>query len=115
MNSGSNKIHISTQQSSIVLDLDRLVSCESDNSKVKLVYSNNHTVRINVGLVELYDILLGKSSHFVKVSDKHIVNLRYISNLNELDDNILEMTNRLKIRISDTVRQSFINQLNKHY
>ncbi len=103
------KISLHTSNKIIVVDLDTIIRCKSDNNYTEFFMENGQKILVGKTLKYFADLL--KESQFLRVHQSHLVNLQYIKEFIKSDGGYLLLKNKKTIPVSVRKRSEVINAL----
>ncbi len=105
------KISLNTQEKIIVVSLDDIIRCESDNNYTIFYLSNGEKILVAKTLKTYADLL--KDSGFIRVHQSHLVNKKFIKEFIKSDGGYLLLTNKKTIPVSVRKRAEVIETIQK--
>lgn len=94
---------------SLVHNINDIVHCESDNNYCKVEFINGRSELISKPLISMERAL--SDSGFVRIHQKHLINLRYLTKHQTGNNARVYLTNGKDYSISDTYQRSFNERL----
>ena len=97
-NQKPKKISLHTLEKIIIVDLDDIIRCESDNNNTIFYLKNESKIFVTKTLKYFSDML--KAYDFIRVHQSHLVNLQYIHSFIKSDGGYLLMQNKKTVPVS---------------
>ncbi len=110
-NSRPKKISLSTSDKIIVVNLDDIVRCKSDNNYTEFFLTDNQKILVGKTLKYFADML--KEFDFIRVHQSHLINIQYIKEFIKSDGGYLVLKNKITIPVSVRKRNEVIHILEK--
>ncbi|MDO6813842.1 LytR/AlgR family response regulator transcription factor [Tenacibaculum soleae] len=110
-NQRPQKISLSTSDKIIVVNLDDIIRCKSDNNYTEFFLIENQKILVGKTLKYFADML--KEFDFIRVHQSHLVNTQYIKEFIKSDGGYLVLKNKKTIPVSVRKRQEVILKLEK--
>ena len=110
-NSRPKKISLSTSDKIIVVNLDYIVRCKSDNNYTEVFLIDNQKILVGKTLKYFADML--KEFEFIRVHQSHLINIQYIKEFIKSDGGYLVLKNKITIPVSVRKRNEVINILER--
>ena len=110
-NQRPQKISLSTSDKIIVVNLDDIIRCKSDNNYTEFFLIENQKILVDKTLKYFADML--KEFDFIRVHQSHLVNTQYIKEFIKSDGGYLVLKNKKTIPVSVRKRQEVILKLEK--
>lgn len=104
-----NKISLHTLDKIIVVSLENIVRCESDNNNTKFHINDGQMVFVTKTLKYFSDML--KTHDFLRVHQSHLVNISYISAFIKTDGGYLMLKNGKTVPVSVRKKSEVIDIL----
>ncbi|QXP74746.1 response regulator transcription factor [Tenacibaculum sp. AHE15PA] len=105
------KISLSTSDKIIVVNLDDIVRCKSDNNYTEFFLIDNQKILVGKTLKYFADML--KEFEFIRVHQSHLINIQYIKEFIKSDGGYLVLKNKITIPVSVRKRNEVIHILEK--
>ncbi len=109
-NQRPKKISLHTMEKIVVVDLDDIVRCESDNNYTKFFFSDRSKILVTKTLKSYADML--KNYQFLRVHQSHLVNVKYVKEFMKSDGGYLILRNKETVPVSVRKRTEVIEALN---
>lgn len=109
-NQRPKKISLHTLDKIVVVDLDDIVRCESDNNYTKFFFQDKSSILVTKTLKYFSDML--KSYQFIRVHQSHLVNIKYIKAFIKSDGGYLILKDKNTVPVSVRKRSEVIEALN---
>ncbi|PKH50880.1 DNA-binding response regulator [Tenacibaculum sp. Bg11-29] len=110
-NQRPQKISLNTSDKIIIVNLDDIIRCKSDNNYTEFYLINNQKILVGKTLKYFADIL--KEFDFLRVHQSHLVNIQYIKEFIKSDGGYLVLKNKKTVPVSVRKRNEVINTLEK--
>lgn len=111
-NKKPQKISLHTSDKIIVVNLDNIVHCKSDNNYTEFFMQNEQKILVSKTLKYFADML--KEYQFLRVHQSHLVNLQYVKEFIKSDGGYIVLTNKKTIPVSVRKRSEVIEAI-KHF
>lgn len=108
-NQRPKKISLHTSEKIVVVNLDDIVRCQSDNNYSEFFMKDGQKILVSKTLKYFADML--KEYQFLRVHQSHLVNLQYIKEFIKSDGGYLVLQNKTTIPVSVRKRQEVIAAL----
>ena len=105
------KISLNTSDKIIVVNLDDIVRCKSDNNYTEFFLIDNQKILVGKTLKYFADML--KEFEFIRVHQSHLINIQYIKEFIKSDGGYLVLKNKITIPVSVRKRNEVIHILEK--
>lgn len=105
------KISLHTLDKIVVVSLDEIIRCKSDNNYTTFYFDNGSKIMVTKTLKYFTDLL--KESHFLRVHQSHLVNTKFIKEYIKSDGGYLVLKNKSTIPVSIRKRAEVIKSLEK--
>jgi len=92
-----------------VIQLDDIIKCESSNNYTTFFLKSNEKIMVSKSINNYEKIL--SESHFCRVHNQHIVNLKYIKKYVKGRGGYIVMTNDMHIDVSESRKKDFLTKL----
>jgi two-component system LytT family response regulator len=92
------KISLHTLDKIIVVSLDEIIRCKSDNNYTTFYFENGSKIMVTKTLKYFADLL--KESHFLRVHQSHLVNTKYIKEYIKSDGGYLVLQDKSTVPVS---------------
>ncbi len=109
-NQRPKKISLHTLDKIIVVDLNDIVRCKSDNNYTEFYFKDGTKTLVTKTLKTFSDLL--KSYQFLRVHQSHLVNIHYIKAFIKSDGGYLVLKNKHTVPVSTRKRGEVIEALN---
>jgi two-component system LytT family response regulator len=109
-NQRPKKISLHTLEKIVVVDLDEIVRCESDNNYTKFYFQDGSKILVTKTLKSFSDML--KNYQFLRVHQSHLVNVKYVKAFVKSDGGYLILKNKDTVPVSVRKRTEVIEALN---
>ena len=106
----SKKISLTTSEKIIVVNLDDIIRCESDNNYTTFYLENNQKILVSKTLKYYADLL--KGNEFLRVHQSHLINTKYIKEYIKSDGGYLLLKDTTTIPVSVRKKNEVIEALN---
>ena len=103
------KISLHTLDKIIVVSLEEIVRCQSDNNYTTFYFDNGSKIMVTKTLKYFADLL--KESAFLRVHQSHLVNMKYIKEFIKTDGGYLMLTDKSNVPVSARKRPEVIKAL----
>jgi len=103
------KISLHTTDKIMVIDLDDIIRCQSDNNYTEFYLKDEKKILAGKTLKYFADML--QEYHFLRVHQSHLVNLNYIKEFIKSDGGYLLLKDKKTVPVSVRKRQEVINKL----
>ena len=110
-NQRPKKISLSTSDKIIVVNLDDIIRCKSDNNYTEFFLIDNQKILVGKTLKYFADML--KEFDFIRVHQSHLINIQYIKEFIKSDGGYLVLKNKITIPVSVRKRNEVIQKLEK--
>jgi two-component system LytT family response regulator len=107
----NKKIILKTTENIYLLDLNNIVSCESDNNYTNVYTTNGEKILVSKTLKEYDNLLAGCG--FYRVHKSYLINLVHIKRFEKQDGGYIILTNDLKIPVASRKREEMLELLEK--
>mgnify|MGYP005993393171 CR=1 FL=1 len=104
------KISLHTLDKIIVVALEEIIKCKSDNNYTTFFFNNGTKLMVTKTLKYFADLL--KESQFLRVHQSHLVNTKYIKEYIKSDGGYLVLTDKSTVPVSVRKRAEIIEALN---
>ncbi|MFD2567822.1 LytR/AlgR family response regulator transcription factor [Pseudotenacibaculum haliotis] len=109
-NQRPKKISLHTLDKIVVVDLDDIVRCESDNNYTQFFFQDGSKILVTKTLKSFSDML--KNYQFLRVHQSHLVNIKYVKAFIKSDGGYLILKNKNTVPVSVRKRAEVIEALN---
>lgn len=109
-NQRPKKISLHTLDKIVVVDLDEIVRCESDNNYTKFFFQDGSRILVTKTLKFFSDML--KNYQFLRVHQSHLVNVKYVKEFIKSDGGYLVLKDKNTVPVSVRKRTEVIEALN---
>jgi two-component system LytT family response regulator len=104
------KISLATSEKIIVVNLDEIIRCESDNNYTTFYLKNNQKILVSKTLKYYADLL--KENAFLRTHQSHLINTMYIKEYVKADGGYLVLKDKTAIPVSVRKRNDVMQTLN---
>ncbi len=105
------KISLHTLDKIVVVSLDEIIRCKSDNNYTTFYFENGTKIMVTKTLKFYADLL--KDNSFLRVHQSHLVNTKYIKEFIKSDGGYLVLKDKSTVSVSVRKRAEVIEALNK--
>jgi two-component system LytT family response regulator len=105
-----NKISLHTSDKIIVVNIEDIIHCKSDNNYTTFYFSDASKILVSKTLKYYADML--KEVGFLRVHQSHLINIKYIKEFIKSDGGYLILTDESNIPVSVRKRQEILKILN---
>lgn len=105
------KISLHTQDKIIVVTIEDIIRCESDNNYTQFYFKDGSKVLVSKTLKTYSDML--KDNAFLRVHQSHLINLKFIKEFIKSDGGYLLLTDKSTIPVSVRKRAEVIEAIRK--
>ena len=109
-NQRPKKISLHTLEKIVVVDLDEIVRCESDNNYTQFFFQDGSKILVTKTLKFFSDML--KNHQFLRVHQSHLINVKYVKAFIKSDGGYLILKNKDTVPVSVRKRTEVIEALN---
>lgn len=114
-NVGSNasephKIVLSTAEKIHVVEVDRIIRCESDNYYTRFYFSNGEKLLISKTLKENEELL--GAHNFIRPHKSHLINVKYIQSFKRNDGGFIILSDGSEVPVSRRKKEKIIDIIN---
>ena len=109
-NQRPKKISLHTSDKILVVNLDDIVHCKSDNNYTEFFMKDDKKILVGKTLKYFADML--KEYGFLRVHQSHLVNLQYIKEFIKSDGGYIVLTNKKTVPVSVRKKNDVINAIN---
>ncbi len=109
-NQRPKKISLHTLDKIIVVDLDDIVRCQSDNNYTQFFFQDGSKILVTKTLKSFSDML--KNYQFLRVHQSHLVNVKYVKAFMKSDGGYLVLKDKNTVPVSVRKRAEVIDALN---
>ena len=106
-----SKLILSTSSGLHIIDLDEIVRCESSNNYTTFFLTSGKKIVVSKS-IQTYENLL-KDSHFCRIHNKHIVNLKFIKKYVRGRGGYVQLSNGEQIEVSEGRKKYFLEKLSR--
>jgi two-component system LytT family response regulator len=107
----NKKIILKTTDNIYLLDLNHIISCESDNNYTNVYTSDGAKIMVSKTLKEYENLLAGCG--FYRVHKSYLINLAHIKRFEKQDGGYIILTNDLKIPVASRKRDEMLELLER--
>jgi len=104
-----SKLILPTSSGLHIIDLDEIIRCESSNNYTTFFLTTGKKIVVSKS-IQTYEKLL-KDSHFCRIHNKHIVNLKFIKKYVRGRGGYVVLTNGEQIEVSEGRKKGFLDKL----
>lgn len=105
------KISLHTLDKIVVVSLDEIIRCQSDNNYTTFYFENGTKLMVTKTLKFYADLL--KDNSFLRVHQSHLVNTKYIKEFIKSDGGYLVLKDKSTVSVSVRKRAEVIEMLSK--
>ena len=105
-NLAPKKISLHTSGKIVIVSLDEIIRCQSDNNYTTFYFENNTKLLVSKTLKFFADLL--KSNHFLRVHQSHLINTKYIKEYIKSDGGYLVLKDKSTVPVSVRKRAEVI-------
>ena len=105
------KISLHTLDKIMVVSLDEIVRCKSDNNYTTFYFENGHKIMVTKTLKFYADLL--KENSFLRVHQSHLVNTKYIKEFIKADGGYLVLKDKITVPVSVRKRAEVLKAIEK--
>mgnify|MGYP001057525852 CR=1 FL=1 len=109
INNQPKKISLATSEKIVVVSLDEIIRCESDNNYTTFYLENNTKILVSKTLKYYADLL--KDNNFLRVHQSHLINTKFIKEFIKSDGGYLMLTDKTSIPVSVRKRSEVLEAL----
>lgn len=109
-NQRPKKISLHTSDKILVVNLDDIINCKSDNNYTEFFMNDGKKILVGKTLKHFADML--KEYGFLRVHQSHLVNLQYIKEFIKSDGGYIVLTNKATVPVSVRKKNEVINVIN---
>jgi len=109
-NNNPKKISLATSEKIMVVSLDEIIRCESDNNYTTFYLENNSKILVSKTLKYYADLLT--EFNFLRVHQSHLINIKYIKEFIKSDGGYLVLNDKKTIPVSVRKRGEVLEALN---
>ncbi|MDN3618981.1 LytTR family DNA-binding domain-containing protein [Polaribacter undariae] len=109
-NNKPNKISLHTSEKIIVVNIENIIRCKSDNNYTTFYFKDNSKILVSKTLKYYADML--KEVGFLRVHQSHLVNTTFIKEFIKSDGGYLMLTEGSNIPVSVRKRTEVLEELN---
>ena len=104
------KISLHTLDKIVVVALEDVIKCKSDNNYTTFYFENGSKLMVTKTLKYFADLL--KESHFLRVHQSHLINIKYIKEYIKSDGGYLVLKDKSTVPVSVRKRAEVLEALN---
>jgi two-component system, LytTR family, response regulator len=108
-NKQPKKISLHTLDKIVVVSLDEIIRCQSDNNYTTFYFENGYKLMVTITLKYFADLL--KDSLFLRVHQSHLVNTKYIKEFIKSDGGYLLLKDKSTVPVSVRKRAEVLNAI----
>ncbi len=105
------KLILPTSSGLHIIDLDDIIRCESSNNYTTFYLTSGKKIVVSKS-IQTYEKLL-KDSHFCRIHNKHIVNLKFVKKYVRGRGGYVVLSNGEQIDVSEGRKKGFLEKLSK--
>ncbi|MDE1207070.1 LytR/AlgR family response regulator transcription factor [Tenacibaculum larymnensis] len=110
-NQRPKKISLNTSDKIMVVNLDDIVRCQSDNNYTEFFMNDGQKILVGKTLKHFADML--KEYDFLRVHQSHLINIQFIKEFIKSDGGYLVLKNKTTVPVSVRKKNEVINVLEK--
>lgn len=110
-NQRPNKISLNTSDKIMVVNLDDIVRCQSDNNYTEFFMNDGQKILVGKTLKHFADML--KEYDFLRVHQSHLINIQFIKEFIKSDGGYLVLKNKTTVPVSVRKKNEVISVLEK--
>lgn len=103
---GSQKIVLSTSDKIHIIEINKIVRCESDNYYTLFLLNDGKKILVSKTLKENEELL--SEHNFIRPHKSHLVNIRYIKSFNREDGGYIMMEDGSRVPVSRRKREKIL-------
>lgn len=107
-----SRLILPTSSGMHIIEIQEIVRCESSNNYTTFFLTNGKKIVVSKS-IQIYEHMLSKT-HFCRIHNKHIVNLKFIKKYVKGRGGHVELSNGSKVDVSDGRKKNFIERLNEY-
>lgn len=111
-NNKPNKISLHTAGKIVVVSIENIIHCQSDNNYTTFYLNNQSKILVSKTLKNYADML--KEVGFLRVHQSHLVNTKYIKEFVKSDGGYLILSNKTNVPVSVRKRTEVLEVLNSY-
>lgn len=111
-NNKPSKISLHTSEKIIVVNIEDIIRCKSDNNYTTFYFKDNYKILVSKTLKYYADML--KEVGFLRVHQSHLINTTYIKEFIKSDGGYLMLTDNSSIPVSVRKRNEVLEVLNSY-
>lgn len=111
-NNKPNKISLHTVGKIVVVSIENIIHCQSDNNYTTFYLNNQSKILVSKTLKNYADML--KEVGFLRVHQSHLVNTKYIKEFVKSDGGYLILSNKTNVPVSVRKRTEVLEVLNSY-
>jgi len=112
MQSKLEKLILPSSNGLIIINLDDIIRCESTNNYTTFFLTNKEQIVVSKS-INTYEQIL-QDSHFARVHNKHLINLKYIKKYIKGRGGYLILINDTQVDVSEGKKKEFLTKLNEY-
>lgn len=101
------KIVLTTAEKILVVEIDQIIRCESDNYYTRFYFTDGKTLLISKTLKEHEELL--REHRFIRPHKSHLVNLRFVKHYSRTDGGMLILLDGSRIPVSRRKREHVVS------
>lgn len=110
-NQRPKKISLNTSNKIMVVNLDDIIRCQSDNNYTEFFMNDGQKILVGKTLKHFADML--KEYDFLRVHQSHLINIQFIKEFIKSDGGYLVLKNKTTVPVSVRKKNEVINVLEK--
>ncbi len=107
-----SKLILPTSSGMHIIDINEIVRCESSNNYTTFFLTDGKRIVVSKS-IQIYEHMLSQS-HFCRIHNKHIVNLKFIKKYVKGRGGHVELADGSHVDVSDGRKKNFIEKLNQY-
>jgi two-component system LytT family response regulator len=108
----ASRLILPTSSGMHIIDIEEIIRCESSNNYTTFFLTDGQKIVVSKP-IQLYEQLLSQS-HFCRIHNKHIVNLKFIKKYIKGRGGFVLLNDGSHVDVSDGRKKEFIEKLNKY-
>ena len=107
-----SRLILPTSSGMHIIEINEIIRCESSNNYTTFFLTNGKKIVVSKS-IQIYEHMLSQS-HFCRIHNKHIVNLKFIKKYVKGRGGHVELSNGTNVDVSDGRKKNFIEKLNEY-
>lgn len=107
------KLILNTDSAINFIDIDNLILCKHQGEHVDFYLEGQPAFNLLFPFEEL-NSLLGQGA-FIQTDDKHLINLRFMEKVPDVNENFVEMAGNIVVPVSTERKNAIIDALEKYH